>query len=291
MIVWLIFFAVLGACIGSFINVLVYRLPAGLSIVRPPSSCPKCGHRLAWYDNVPVLGWLWLKGRCRYCRAPVSAQYPIVEAITALLFAGWFYICYMTPLRPAFAGPGMAATWPVFFAYLVLLTVLLASTLIDARHYIIPLELPWTATIAAVILMPAGVLLYPDQVVTPVAAPMADVFGEPLTARKRLEQVRPAVHRQAAEVRIAVDLYRPGPIEVSAAPITSTRASIAALGALAGLAIAIGLLWRRILPYSFEQDVPRRKGRSIRTSGWRTRTRVARCSRSACSFRCRWPAV
>jgi leader peptidase (prepilin peptidase)/N-methyltransferase len=77
---------ILGAAVGSFLNVVVYRLPAGLSLVHPPSRCPHCLHRLAPYDNVPVLGWLWLRGRCRYCGAPIAARYPLVEAFTGLLF-------------------------------------------------------------------------------------------------------------------------------------------------------------------------------------------------------------
>ncbi|MGF1674229.1 MAG: prepilin peptidase [Rivularia sp. (in: cyanobacteria)] len=82
----------LGASIGSFVNVVVYRLPAGLSILYPPSRCPHCLNRLKAYDNVPVLGWLWLKGRCRYCKTHISPRYPIVEAVTGLLFVLVFLI-------------------------------------------------------------------------------------------------------------------------------------------------------------------------------------------------------
>ncbi|MEM8778897.1 MAG: prepilin peptidase [Cyanobacteria bacterium P01_G01_bin.49] len=81
----------LGACIGSFLNVVIYRLPAGLSLIYPPSRCPKCEHRLGKTENVPVLGWLWLRGRCRWCRAPISARYPLVEAVTGLLFCLVFW--------------------------------------------------------------------------------------------------------------------------------------------------------------------------------------------------------
>ena len=83
----------LGVSVGSFLNVVVYRVPAGLSLLYPPSRCPKCLHRLAPYDNVPVLGWLWLRGRCRYCAAPISPRYPLVEALTGALFAAiaWRY--------------------------------------------------------------------------------------------------------------------------------------------------------------------------------------------------------
>ncbi|ARV61616.1 prepilin peptidase [Nostocales cyanobacterium HT-58-2] len=81
----LIVFA-LGTSVGSFINVVVYRLPAGLSILFPPSRCPHCLNQLKPYDNVPVLGWLWLKGRCRYCKSRISIRYPVVEVVTGFIF-------------------------------------------------------------------------------------------------------------------------------------------------------------------------------------------------------------
>lgn len=75
-----------GACIGSFLNVVVYRLPAGLSLVHPPSRCPKCMHKLGVTENVPVFGWLWLRGRCRWCQTKISSRYPLVEAATGIVF-------------------------------------------------------------------------------------------------------------------------------------------------------------------------------------------------------------
>lgn len=77
----------LGASIGSFMNVVVYRLPAGLSLVRPGSHCPKCKTPLGVRDNIPIFGWLWLRGRCRYCGVRISPRYPIVELLTAGVFA------------------------------------------------------------------------------------------------------------------------------------------------------------------------------------------------------------
>ncbi|MBD1891144.1 A24 family peptidase [Coleofasciculus sp. FACHB-SPT9] len=76
----------LGASIGSFLNVVVYRLPAGLSILWPPSRCPQCLHRLGKGENVPIVGWLRLRGRCRHCRSKISGRYPLVEAATGMLF-------------------------------------------------------------------------------------------------------------------------------------------------------------------------------------------------------------
>jgi leader peptidase (prepilin peptidase) / N-methyltransferase len=76
----------LGAAIGSFLNVVVYRVPAGLSILWPPSRCPKCFHQLGLGENIPILGWLLLRGKCRHCRTPISPRYPLIEATTAIIF-------------------------------------------------------------------------------------------------------------------------------------------------------------------------------------------------------------
>lgn len=83
---------VLGASIGSFLNVVSYRVPAGLSVLYPPSRCPQCLHRLGKRENVPVFGWLLLRGRCRHCQAKISSRYPIVEAATGLIFLLVFWM-------------------------------------------------------------------------------------------------------------------------------------------------------------------------------------------------------
>lgn len=80
-----------GACIGSFLNVVVYRIPAGISLIHPPSRCPHCLHKLGVTENVPVLGWLWLRGRCRWCQTKISSRYPTVEATTGAIFALVFW--------------------------------------------------------------------------------------------------------------------------------------------------------------------------------------------------------
>ncbi len=115
--------AALGACFGSFLNVVIYRLPRGLSLVSPPSTCPRCDQRIAPYDNVPVLGWLWLRGRCRQCREPISFRYPVVEFLTAGLFVllAWHY------------GAGLELVPALYFAL-----AMVAVTLIDYDHQIIP---------------------------------------------------------------------------------------------------------------------------------------------------------
>src|ERR1700761_6169590 len=98
--IYIVFAFAFGAVIGSFLNVVVWRLPRGESLVSPPSHCPKCNTRLAWFDNIPVFGWLMLRGKCRYCREPISARYPIVEAITGLLFVFYYAAFFIWQLGP-----------------------------------------------------------------------------------------------------------------------------------------------------------------------------------------------
>jgi leader peptidase (prepilin peptidase)/N-methyltransferase len=98
LVVWL---AVTGLAVGSFLNVVVYRVPRGLSVVSPPSACPQCGHGIRARDNVPVFSWLLLRGRCRDCATPISARYPLVEAGTAALFAAVGLRFGLTAMLPA----------------------------------------------------------------------------------------------------------------------------------------------------------------------------------------------
>jgi leader peptidase (prepilin peptidase)/N-methyltransferase len=103
--------AVFGLAIGSFLNVVVWRVPRGESVVRPPSSCPQCGNEIRPRDNVPVLGWLLLRGKCRDCGLPISARYPVVEALTGALFAVLAWRFGLDPALPAylyFAAVGLA---------------------------------------------------------------------------------------------------------------------------------------------------------------------------------------
>lgn len=115
--------AVFGAAIGSFLNVCIYRLPRRQSLAHPPSACPSCGRRLAWFENVPVVGYLALGGRCRTCRAPIGVRYPIVEALTAAMFAAawWFY------------GPSL-----LFVARAILGSALIVLFAIDLEHQLLP---------------------------------------------------------------------------------------------------------------------------------------------------------
>ena len=117
--------AVFGLLVGSFLNVVVHRVPAGLSVVHPGSSCPGCGHEIAWYDNVPVLSWLILRGRCRGCTEPISIRYPLVEAATGALFAATTW--WLLPEHPGLVP------W-----FLWLAAGAVALTLIDIEHLRLP---------------------------------------------------------------------------------------------------------------------------------------------------------
>ena len=140
----LLFVGILGALIGSFANVVIYRLPKGESIVFPGSQCPNCGHKIRPWENVPVLSWLFLRGRCSGCRQRISARYPLVELLTALGFAllawRWPLELYGFTLLPLLA----------VFAMLVMLA------LIDLDHFILPDSL----TLPAVAVALLGTFLY-----------------------------------------------------------------------------------------------------------------------------------
>ncbi|HZI18413.1 MAG TPA: prepilin peptidase [Pyrinomonadaceae bacterium] len=116
--------ALLGAVVGSFLNVVIHRVPRDESIVFPNSRCPSCATAIKPYDNIPVLSWAVLRGRCRACRAPISARYPAVELLTAALFALTFL-----------SGPGLSLALPFDLAFVA---ALVALVFIDAEHMLLP---------------------------------------------------------------------------------------------------------------------------------------------------------
>jgi leader peptidase (prepilin peptidase) / N-methyltransferase len=132
---------ILGLAVGSFANVCIHRIPLGQSVVRPPSRCPSCGGLVRAFDNVPVLSWFWLRGRCRSCRAPFSFRYPLVEAANGLLYLGLAIV----------GGP---ATWTL--VAMPFATSLLVLGLIDLDHHLLPdvITLPGIALGIAASLLP-----------------------------------------------------------------------------------------------------------------------------------------
>ena len=113
----------LGACIGSFLNVCIARWPAGMSVVRPPSRCPSCERPIRAYENVPIFGWLALRGRCAGCASPISPQYPLVELLIALSWLG----------AAVLFGPTLLALRVAVFV-----TLMIGVAITDAKHYVIP---------------------------------------------------------------------------------------------------------------------------------------------------------
>lgn len=132
----------LGLCLGSFFNVLIHRIPRDESIVRPGSRCPSCGHSLRWFENIPVLAWVALRGRCRKCKAPISPRYVVVELITGVLFLAVYF--------------RFGWSWQLVMA-LTLATFLVPLAFIDAQHWILPFELTLPGLAAGLLLsIPSG---------------------------------------------------------------------------------------------------------------------------------------
>lgn len=139
--------AVLGLVFGSFINVVAYRVPADKSVVSPPSACPSCGHAIRHRDNIPVVSWILLRGRCRDCGTRISSRYPIVEATTAVLFVATVVVI----------GPG----W-VLAAYLWFVGVSLTLVLTDIDVHRIPNRILYPGTIVGAVLLFGGAVLDGD---------------------------------------------------------------------------------------------------------------------------------
>lgn len=119
----------IGLCFGSFLNVCIARMPEDRSVSHPPSHCPACGHEIRWYENIPVLSWIFLRAKCSSCGSRISPLYPIIEVLMGLLA-----LLLFREIVPVFSVPAFAA-WAF---YLLFLFMLVGSTFIDLRHYIIP---------------------------------------------------------------------------------------------------------------------------------------------------------
>jgi leader peptidase (prepilin peptidase)/N-methyltransferase len=226
--VYIAFVFALGACVGSFLNVVVWRLPQveeqeGDTLLKgfyrsyralsyPPSHCPNCDKPLLWYDNVPVIGWIKLRGRCRFCKEPISPRYPIVEAITGGIFVLYYVLFFFKNVGPC--APGAVLSLPrdlwVYFLYVTVLAALLAASLIDAELFIIPLGISYF--MAAVGLIVHAICDHPGL---------------------------------------------PGALNVSAptAGVPAIGASLAA-GGIVGMAITLALFTRGIIPMSFPDGEP-----------------------------------
>ena len=132
----------LGGAVGSFLNVVIYRLPAGISLIQPGSHCPACKTPIRWFDNVPIFGWLILRGRCRDCRAKISARYPIIEAVTAGTFALLGVVqCLWEGASLPIRLDGPFQLCAIYAYHLLLLCTLLAVAMIEADGHRVPARL------------------------------------------------------------------------------------------------------------------------------------------------------
>ncbi|PJC46793.1 MAG: prepilin peptidase, partial [Candidatus Omnitrophica bacterium CG_4_9_14_0_2_um_filter_43_12] len=117
---------IFGAMVGSFLNVCIYRMPKGRSVIKPASHCPRCDRHIQWFDNIPILSFVMLGAKCRHCKKKISLRYPLVELLTAVLFIVnfiWF------------------GTSPKFFIYTALECALVIGTFTDFAYYMIPDEI------------------------------------------------------------------------------------------------------------------------------------------------------
>ncbi|MHC5061524.1 MAG: prepilin peptidase, partial [Planctomycetota bacterium] len=169
--IWLIPAFAFGSCIGSFLNVVIYRMPRDQSLATPPSSCPACNRRIQFYDNIPLLSWIFLGGKCRYCKAPISPRYFVVELLTALLFVGVFVLYFIIEYRrlgidaPAGIGVFLEGGWLVYLNVMVLLAGLMVASAIDLELWVIPLQVCWFVTAVGLITASVGVYLVEPAVI------------------------------------------------------------------------------------------------------------------------------
>ncbi|MEM6391786.1 MAG: prepilin peptidase [Planctomycetota bacterium] len=217
-IVWwgFVFVVCFGACVGSFLNVVILRMPEGISVIHPPSR-DATGARLKWWENIPILSWVLLRGKSRYSGERISVQYPLIELFTAMVFGGFYALCYLVEWREPFAVAGLGGSWPVIGVTLILLACLIAATVIDARHFIIPLGIPWTATAVAVVVLPTAAWL---------GVPLGELLADGVMPGGWMPFV----------------------------PVGELGALGAAAGGTIGLLIAVGLLWIGKLPVSFADE-------------------------------------
>lgn len=151
--IWLIFVFAFGACAGSFLNVVIYRLPREKSLVYPPSACPSCGRPIRFYDNIPLVSWVLLRAKCRQCKAKISPRYFVIELMTGLLFLFvyvWFFVRQYREtglagdysLEQFFDSGG----WLFYLNAIVLISAFLAASAIDLELWVIPISICWFVT-------------------------------------------------------------------------------------------------------------------------------------------------
>ncbi len=162
--IWFVFIFAFGCSVGSFLNVVIYRLPKDKSLVKPASACPACGKHIRFYDNIPLVSWLLLRAKCRYCKAPISIRYFIIELLTGLVFTSLFFLYFRTNLRagmPSFLNGG----WFIYLTSIILLAALIAASAIDLELWVIPLSICWFITAAGLIGSALGVYIIDPTII------------------------------------------------------------------------------------------------------------------------------
>jgi leader peptidase (prepilin peptidase)/N-methyltransferase len=145
----LIFIFIFGLCVGSFLNVLIYRLPRFLSPLEGRSYCPKCKKKILWHDNIPLLSFILLKGKCRFCRSPISFQYPLVEFITGVLFV---LVVIFLPPKQDYWVIGLLDDWIIgLLVYWVIISALVVIFFTDLLHQIIPDQVVYPAILISLL--------------------------------------------------------------------------------------------------------------------------------------------
>ena len=144
---WILFLYIFafGCCAGSFINVVVYRLPRDKSLIRPGSACPSCGEHIRFYDNIPLVSWLVLGRKCRYCKARISARYFVIELLAGSVFLGLFILYFRTDMRSGLP-PFLSGGWWIYLVHIIMLGAFIAASAIDLESWTIPLSICWFVT-------------------------------------------------------------------------------------------------------------------------------------------------
>ena len=137
------FIFIIGLCIGSFLNVCIYRLPRGQSLLYPPSHCPYCQNLIKWYDNIPLVSYLFLRGRCRFCHTPISIRYPLVETFTGTLF---LFALLSHPINFT------SSFFLLLLKNLIFISLLLPIFFIDLENQIIPNSLSYGIIVTGLLL-------------------------------------------------------------------------------------------------------------------------------------------
>jgi len=154
--IWFVFIFAFGCCVGSFLNVVIYRLPRDKSLITPPSACPACGKHIRFYDNIPLISWLLLGAKCRYCKAPISPRYFVIELLTGSVFLGLFILYFHTDLLD---GGRVDGGWFIYLLHIILLAAFIAASAIDLEHWVIPLSICWFITSVGLVASGVGVYI------------------------------------------------------------------------------------------------------------------------------------